>query len=81
MKLAFGFRGEVEFFNVSDENLGINQGLVSIPEGHVGVYWKGSALLKTIIDPGFHLNLPVVTHSEPVQVTLQTDLVTLVIHV
>ncbi|RXH73691.1 hypothetical protein DVH24_016513 [Malus domestica] len=56
-----------------DYNLGINQGLISIPEGHVGVYWRGSALLKTITDPGFHLNLPLVTHFEPVQVTLQTD--------
>ncbi|KAM1392320.1 hypothetical protein ACFX13_020313 [Malus domestica] len=55
------------------ENLGINQGLISIPEGHIGVYWRGSALLKTITDPGFHLNLPLVTHFEPVQVTLQTD--------
>ncbi|TQD74084.1 hypothetical protein C1H46_040368 [Malus baccata] len=33
------------------ENLGINQGLISIPEDHVGVYWRGSALLKTITDP------------------------------
>ncbi|KAM2340878.1 hypothetical protein ACFX1X_020285 [Malus domestica] len=63
------------------ENLDINQGLISIPEGHVGVYWRGSALLKTITYPGFHLNLPLVTHFELVQVTLQTYQITLVIHV
>ncbi|KAK4764794.1 hypothetical protein SAY86_025884 [Trapa natans] len=46
-----------------------------VPEGHVGVYFKGGALLKTITDPGFHLKLPLITQYEPVQVTLQTDLV------
>ncbi|TQD95183.1 hypothetical protein C1H46_019206 [Malus baccata] len=47
--------------------------LHQVPEGHVGVYWRGGALLKTITDPGFHLKLPLVIHFEPVQVTLQTD--------
>ncbi|KAF3962713.1 hypothetical protein CMV_012807 [Castanea mollissima] len=47
--------------------------LHQVPEGHVGVYWRGGALLKTITDPGFHLKLPFITHYEPVQVTLQTD--------
>ncbi|PKI53350.1 hypothetical protein CRG98_026287 [Punica granatum] len=50
--------------------------LHQVPEGHVGVYWRGGALLKTITDPGFHLKLPLITQYEPVQVTLQTDLVT-----
>ncbi|CAA0828752.1 SPFH/Band 7/PHB domain-containing membrane-associated protein family [Striga hermonthica] len=49
--------------------------LHQVPEGHVGVYWMGGALLNTITDPGFHLKLPVITHFEPIQVTLQTDLV------
>jgi hypothetical protein len=26
--------------------------LHQIPEGHVGVYWRGGALLKTITGPG-----------------------------
>lgn len=26
-----------------------------VPEGHVGVYWRGGALLKTITEPGMHL--------------------------
>ncbi|KAM1467624.1 hypothetical protein ACFX2I_032700 [Malus domestica] len=47
--------------------------LHQVPEGHVRVYWRGRALLNTIIDPSFHLKLPLVTHFEPVQVTLQTD--------
>ncbi|KNA24307.1 hypothetical protein SOVF_016670 [Spinacia oleracea] len=47
--------------------------LHQVPEGHVGVYWRGGALLKTITDPGFHWKLPIVTHYEPIQVTLQTD--------
>ncbi|CAA3027897.1 erlin-2-B [Olea europaea subsp. europaea] len=49
--------------------------LHQVPEGHVGVYWRGGALLNTITDPGFHLKLPLITHFEPIQVTLQTDLV------
>ncbi|KAL0003711.1 hypothetical protein SO802_011272, partial [Lithocarpus litseifolius] len=47
--------------------------LHQVPEGHVGAYWRGGALLKKITDPGFHLKLPFITHYEPVQVTLQTD--------
>ncbi|KAF6165066.1 hypothetical protein GIB67_000650 [Kingdonia uniflora] len=44
-----------------------------VPEGHVGVYWRGGALLKTITEPGFHLKMPLITQFEPIQVTLQTD--------
>ncbi|KAJ6429524.1 hypothetical protein OIU84_021017 [Salix udensis] len=47
--------------------------LHQVPEGHVGVYWTGGALLQTITDPGFHLKMPLITQYEPVQVTLQTD--------
>ncbi|PWZ05591.1 Erlin-2 [Zea mays] len=47
--------------------------LHQVPEGHVGVYWRGGALLKTITPPGFHLKLPLITQYEPIQVTLQTD--------
>ncbi|GAB2280192.1 hypothetical protein Dimus_014834 [Dionaea muscipula] len=47
--------------------------LHQVPEGHVGVYWRGGALLQTITNPGFHLKLPLITHFEPIQVTLQTD--------
>lgn len=37
------------------------------------MYWRGGALLKTVTDPGFHLKFPLITHFEPIQVTLQTD--------
>ncbi|KAF9624193.1 hypothetical protein IFM89_008131 [Coptis chinensis] len=47
--------------------------LHQVPEGHVGVYWRGGALLNTITEPGFHTKLPFITQFEPIQVTLQTD--------
>ncbi|KAJ3670955.1 hypothetical protein LUZ60_008381 [Juncus effusus] len=49
--------------------------LHEVPEGHVGVYWRGGALTKTISNPGFHLMVPFITKFEPIQVTLQTKLV------
>lgn len=30
--------------------------LHQVPEGHVGVYWRGGALLNTITDPGTSLS-------------------------
>ncbi|VAI05396.1 unnamed protein product [Triticum turgidum subsp. durum] len=42
--------------------------LHQVPEGHVGVYWRGGALLKTITTPGYHLKLPFITQFEPIQV-------------
>ncbi|KAI9091926.1 hypothetical protein K1719_027861 [Acacia pycnantha] len=50
--------------------------LHQVPEGHVGVYWRGGALQKTITEPGFHIKMPLITQYEPIQVTLQTDVVT-----
>lgn len=50
-------------------------GLHSVREGHVGVYWRGGALLSTVEQPGFHLKLPLVTSFAEVQVTVQTDAV------
>ncbi|KAL8150213.1 hypothetical protein V2J09_020021 [Rumex salicifolius] len=47
--------------------------LHQVPEGHVGAYWRGGALVNEITDPGFHWKLPFLTHYEPIQVTLQTD--------
>ncbi|XP_072974022.1 uncharacterized protein [Typha angustifolia] len=57
----------------SSMSSGSFQILHQVPEGHVGVYWRGGALLKTITDPGFHLKLPLITQFEPIQVTLQKD--------
>ncbi|KAF6169261.1 hypothetical protein GIB67_013691 [Kingdonia uniflora] len=47
--------------------------IYQVPEGHVGVYWRGGALLKAITEPDFHLKMPLITQFEPIQVTLQTD--------
>ncbi|XP_009396430.2 uncharacterized protein LOC103981425 isoform X1 [Musa acuminata AAA Group] len=47
--------------------------LHQVPEGHVGVYWRGGALLEATTDPGFHWKLPLITQFEPIQVTIQTD--------
>ena len=43
----------------------------SVPEGYVGIYWRGGALLPDIAEPGFHLKLPLVTQTAEVQVTVQ----------
>jgi regulator of protease activity HflC (stomatin/prohibitin superfamily) len=51
-------------------------GIHRVPEGHVGVYWRGGALLDRVTDPGFHHMWPLLTWHEVVQVTLQTDKVT-----
>lgn len=47
-----------------------------IEEGHVGVYYRGGALLSTVSKPGYHFMAPFVTTMVPIQVTLQTDEVT-----
>ncbi|XP_041441125.1 erlin-2-A isoform X2 [Xenopus laevis] len=44
-----------------------------IEEGHVGVYYRGGALLSTTSGPGFHLMFPFITSFKSVQSTLQTD--------
>lgn len=63
--------------------------IVVVNEGHVGVYWRGGALLSSITSrkscpastmdtlrrvlAGFQAKLPFVTQYSPVQVTVQTD--------
>lgn len=44
-----------------------------IEEGHVGVYFRGGALLAYTSSPGFHMMVPFLTSYRVVQVTLQTD--------
>jgi len=50
-------------------------GIHQIPEGHIGVYFRGGALLEGISEPGWHTKLPGVTTYDTVQVTVQTDAV------
>lgn len=47
--------------------------LHKIEEGHVGVYYRGGALLESVNKPGYHLMVPFLTSFRSVQVTLQTD--------
>ena len=51
-------------------------GIHRVPEGHVGVYWRGGALLNRVTSPGFHCMWPLLTGHDTVQTTLQTDKVT-----
>ncbi|XP_017774607.1 PREDICTED: erlin-1-like [Nicrophorus vespilloides] len=44
-----------------------------IEEGHVGVYFRGGALLPITSSPGYHMMFPLLTTYRSVQVTLQTD--------
>ncbi|XP_012696733.2 erlin-1 isoform X2 [Clupea harengus] len=44
-----------------------------IDEGHVGVYYRGGALLTAPNGPGYHIMLPFITTYRSVQTTLQTD--------
>jgi regulator of protease activity HflC (stomatin/prohibitin superfamily) len=56
--------------------LTVFNGFHIVQEGHVGIYFRGGALLDSITEPGYHLKLPLVTTVENVQVTVQTDKVT-----
>jgi len=47
--------------------------LHAIQEGHVGVYWRGGALLERITKPGWHLKIPLLDTVQEVQITVQTD--------
>ena len=45
-------------------------GIHRVPEGHVGVYWRGGALLDRVTDPGFHHMWPLLTWHEAVPAPL-----------
>lgn len=48
-------------------------GVHQISEGHVGIYWRGGALLKEIAYPGYHVKIPFITSVSEVQITVQSD--------
>ncbi|KAF6020733.1 ERLIN2 [Bugula neritina] len=52
---------------------GLHNAIHRIDEGHVGVYYRGGALLSTVNGPGYHLMMPFVTIFRSVQTTMQTD--------
>eukprot|EP00048_Salpingoeca_helianthica_P016467 m.232477 g.232477 ORF g.232477 m.232477 type:complete len:329 (-) comp18733_c0_seq1:58-1044(-) len=47
--------------------------LHQVEQGHVGVYYRGGALLSSISEPGFHMMLPFITSMRMIQTTMQTD--------
>jgi regulator of protease activity HflC (stomatin/prohibitin superfamily) len=47
--------------------------LHKIEEGHVGVYYRGGALLTSTSSPGYHVMVPFITTFRSVQTTMQTD--------
>lgn len=51
----------------------ISSSIHRIEEGHVGVYYRGGALLDSISEPGYSLKIPVLTQVYSVQTTIQTD--------
>lgn len=53
--------------------VGVQYSLHRVEEGHVGVYFRGGAMLQGMAGPGFHMMIPFVTYVRNVQTTLQTD--------
>ena len=51
-------------------------GVHKIPEGHVGIYSRGGALLKGWTNPGYNVMMPFVTSYHAIQYTVQSDQVT-----
>jgi len=51
----------------------ISLSIHKIEEGHVGVYYRGGALLTSTSNAGFHLMFPFLTSVKSVQTTMQTD--------
>eukprot|EP00742_Colponemidia_sp_Colp-10_P002507 GILJ01002676.1.p1 GENE.GILJ01002676.1~~GILJ01002676.1.p1 ORF type:complete len:344 (-),score=57.07 GILJ01002676.1:169-1125(-) len=54
----------------------VPSGFHKVEEGHVGVYFRGGALLTAVTQPGYHVMFPFLTRFENVQTTVQTDRVT-----
>ena len=51
----------------------ISGGIHKIEEGHIGLYWRGGALIKGHTEPGFHFMIPVITSYANIQTSVQTD--------
>lgn len=70
--------GLVTFVGITIAIIGVlaNFALHKIEEGHVGVYYRGGALLSQVAPPGFHMRIPGLTTYRVIQTTLQTDQVT-----
>ncbi|GAG31329.1 unnamed protein product, partial [marine sediment metagenome] len=51
----------------------IRSGLHVVHEGHIGVYYRGGALMEGYTEPGMRWKMPLITTFEEVQTTIQTD--------
>lgn len=51
----------------------ISGGIHKIEEGHIGLYWRGGALINGFTEPGYHSMIPIVTSYANIQVSVQTD--------
>jgi len=63
-----GIAGLVVLFGVI-----VQFSLHKVEEGHVGVYFRGGAMLQSMSGPGFHMMVPFLTMVRNIQTTLQTD--------
>lgn len=48
-------------------------GVHKIDEGHIGLYWRGGALIQGHTEPGYHVMIPLVTSYANIQISVQTD--------
>jgi regulator of protease activity HflC (stomatin/prohibitin superfamily) len=51
----------------------VSGGVHKIEEGHIGLYWRGGALMPDHTEPGYHLMLPIITSVANIQTSVQTD--------
>lgn len=51
----------------------ISGGVHKIEEGHIGLYWRGGALIDGSTEPGYHSMIPLITSFANIQVSVQTD--------
>lgn len=65
ISVVFIFGAMVMFF--------ISYGFHKIEEGHIGVYYRGGALLDGTTEPGYRWMIPLITSYYNIQVTVQTD--------
>jgi len=63
-----GFAGLALVFGVI-----VQFSLHKVEEGHVGIYFRGGAMLQSMSGPGFHMMIPFLTLVRNIQTTLQTD--------
>jgi len=63
-----GFAGLAMLFGVI-----VQFSLHKVEEGHVGIYFRGGAMLQSMSGPGFHMMIPFLTLGRNIQTTLQTD--------